>query len=144
MIMRHILIAEDDQHDEELTIAALEEYNFANKIVVVRDGEEALDYLYCRKKFNERMTGNPVVMLLDLKMPKVDGLEVLKTLKADDYLKTIPIVVLTSSRETPDLMECYKQGVNAFVVKPMDVTEFMKEVKQLGIFWMAVNESLLP
>lgn len=140
MNVRHILIAEDDPRDEELTLAALEEYHLANKVFVVHDGAEALDYLYCRGKFKTRTGGNPIAVLLDLKMPKVDGLEVLKIIKADEHLKTIPIVVLTSSRETPDLVECYKHGVNAYVVKPMDFGEFMKAVKQLGVFWVAVNE----
>ena len=124
----------------ELTLAALEEPYLANKVVVVNDGEEALDYLYCRGKFKTRAGGNPIVVLLDNKMPKVSGLEVLKTIKADEHLKMIPVVVLTSSRETPDLVEFYKHGVNAYVVKPVEFSEFMKAVKQLGIFWAAVNE----
>jgi len=140
MNMKHILIAEDDPHDEELTLAALEEYNLANKLFVVHDGEEALDYLYYRGKFKTRTEGNPVTLLLDLKMPKVSGLEVLKIMKSDEHLKTIPVVVLTSSRETPDITECYKYGVNAYVVKPVDFPEFMKAVKQLGVFWVAINE----
>jgi CheY-like chemotaxis protein len=138
--IRHILLAEDDPRDAKLTLAALEGYNLANKVFTVHDGEAVLDYLYCRGKFEKREGGNPVVVLLDLKMPKVDGLEVLKIVKADEYLKTIPIVMLTSSRETPDLIECYKHGVNAYVVKPVDFNEFAKAVKQLGIFWAAVNE----
>ena len=140
MNIKHILLVEDDLRDEQLTLAALEEYNLANKVFAVHYGEEALDYLYCRGKFKTRATGNPVVVLLDLKMPKVDGLEVLKIIKADEHLKMIPIVVLSSSRETPDLTECYKHGVNAYVVKPVDFAEFMKAVKQFGIFWVAVNE----
>jgi len=140
MNIRHILLAEDDPRDAELTLAALEEYNLANKVVVVNDGEEALDYLYCRGKFKTRATGNPIAVLLDLKMPKVNGLEVLKIIKADEHLKIIPIVVLTSSRETPDLVECYQYGVNAYVVKPVDFGEFVKAVKQVGIFWAVVNE----
>lgn len=140
MNLRHILIAEDDPRDEELTLAALEENNLANKVFIVRDGEEALDYLYCRGKFKTRAGGNPVAVLLDLKMPKVNGLEVLKTIKHDENLKMIPIVVLTSSREEPDVLECYKYGVNAYVVKPVDFGEFMKAVKLLGVFWAAVNE----
>ena len=140
MTIRHILIAEDDPRDEELTMAALAEHNLANKVFVVHDGAEALDYLYCRGKFLGRTNGHPVAVLLDLKMPKVNGIEVLKTIKADAELKTIPIVVLTSSREEPDLLECYKHGVNAYVVKPVDFAEFMKAVKLLGVFWVAVNE----
>lgn len=140
MNIRHILIAEDDPRDLELTMAALEEYNLANKVFVVHDGEEALDYLYCRGKFNTRAPGNPVAVLLDLKMPKINGIEVLKAIKADPKLSMIPIVVLTSSREEPDLAECYHHGVNAYVVKPVDFGEFMKAVKMLGVFWLAVNE----
>jgi CheY-like chemotaxis protein len=140
MNIRHILYAEDDLRDLQLTLAALEENNLANRIFVVRDGEEALDYLYCRGKFKARTGGNPVAVLLDLKMPKVNGIEVLKIIKADEGLKMIPVVVLTSSRETPDLTECYQHGVNAYVVKPVDFTEFMRAIKQLGIFWAAVNE----
>jgi CheY-like chemotaxis protein len=139
--IKKILLVEDDPRDVELTLAALEEYNLANKVLVVHDGEEALDYLYCRGKFKTRAGGNPVVVLLDLKMPKITGLEVLKIIKADENLKVIPIVVLTSSRETPDVTECYKHGVNAYVVKPVDFGEFVKAVKQLGVFWAAVNET---
>jgi CheY-like chemotaxis protein len=140
MNLRHILLAEDDPRDAKLTMAALGEFNLANKVTVVNDGEQALDYLYCRGTFEHREGGNPVAILLDLKMPKVDGLEVLKIVKSDPRLKTIPIVMLTSSRETPDLVECYAQGVNAYVVKPVDFGEFAKAVKQLGVFWAAINE----
>jgi CheY-like chemotaxis protein len=140
MNVKHILLVEDDPRDEELTLAALEEYNLANQVFVVHDGEEALDYLYCQGKFKTRSNGNPVAVLLDLKMPKVDGLEVLKIIKADERLKLIPIVMLTSSRETPDLIECYQYGVNAYVVKPVDFTAFVKAVKHLGVFWAVVNE----
>jgi CheY-like chemotaxis protein len=142
--IKNILLAEDDQRDVELTLAALEEQNLANQVYSVRDGAEALDYLYCRGKFISRTGGNPILILLDLKMPKVDGLEVLKIIRADDHLKTIPVVMLTSSRETPDLTECYKHGVNAYVVKPVDFTDFMKAVSQLGIFWAAINHPPLP
>ncbi len=140
MHLRQILIAEDDPRDEKLTLAALEEYNLANKVLVVHDGEETLDYLYRRGKFKKRAPGNPVAMLLDLKMPKVTGLEVVKIMKADEHLKMIPIVVLTSSREEPDMRECYEYGVNAYVVKPVDFGEFMRAIKQLGVFWAAMNE----
>src|SRR5208282_4605180 len=116
MNTKHILLVEDDPRDAEMTLAALEEHSLANKIFVVHDGAEALDYLYCRGKFITRAGGNPIVVLLDNKMPKVSGLEVLKTMKADEHLKIIPVVVLTSSRETPDLVEFYKLGVNAYVV----------------------------
>ena len=137
---KNILLVEDDPQDVELTLAALEEYRLGNQVAVVDNGAEALDYLYRRGKFTARAGGNPVVVLLDLKMPKVGGLEVLKAIKADEHLKVIPVVVLSSSRETPDLAECYQHGVNAYVVKPVDFGEFMRAVKQLGIFWAAINE----
>ena len=138
--IKNILLVEDDPGDVELTLAALEENHLANKVAVVNNGEEALDYLYERGKFEKRSGGNPIVVLLDNKMPKVNGLEVLKTIKADENLKLIPVVVLTSSRETPDLVEFYKHGVNAYVVKPVDFAEFMNVIKHLGIFWAAINE----
>lgn len=124
----------------ELTLTALEEQHLANKVFVVHDGADALDYLYRRGKYDRREGDDPIVVLLDNKMPKVNGLEVLKIMKADEILKVIPVVVLTSSRETPDLLEFYKHGVNAYVVKPVDFSEFMTAIKQLGIFWAAVNE----
>ena len=138
--VKNILLVEDDPRDVELTLAALEENHLANRVVVLENGEEALDYLYRRGKFKMRSGGNPIVVLLDNKMPKVNGLEVLKTIKADEHLKVIPVVVLTSSRETPDLVEFYKYGVNAYVVKPVDFSEFMQAIKHLGIFWAAINE----
>jgi len=121
---KKILLVEDDPRDVELTLAALEEHNLANKVEVVHDGALALDYLYRRGKFGGRAGGNPILVLLDNKMPKISGLEVLKTIKGDEHLKIIPVVVLTSSRETPDLVEFYKHGVNAYVVKPVDFSEF--------------------
>jgi CheY-like chemotaxis protein len=141
MTIKHLLLVEDDPRDAKLTLAALREFHLINDVFVVGDGEQALDYLYCRGKFENRESGNPVAVLLDLKMPKVDGLEVLKTIKHDAHLKNIPVVMLTSSRETPDLIECYNQGVNSYVVKPVEFSEFAKAVKNLGIFWVAVNES---
>jgi CheY-like chemotaxis protein len=138
--IKNILLVEDDSKDVELTMAALEENHLANRIVVLENGEEALDYLYERGNFEKRSGGNPIVVLLDNKMPKVNGLEVLKTIKADEHLKIIPVVVLTSSRETPDLVEFYKHGVNAYVVKPVDFADFMNVIKHLGIFWAAINE----
>jgi len=138
--IKKILLVEDDPRDVELTLAALEEHNLANQVAVVLDGAEALDYLYSRGKFKTRAAGLPVLVLLDLKLPKVSGLEVLKIIKADEQLKIIPVVVLSSSRETPDVVECYRHGVNAYVVKPVDFAEFMKAVKLLGIFWAAINE----
>jgi len=144
MNTKHILLVEDDPRDAELTVAALADHELGHKVFVVHDGAEALDYLYCRGKFKTRSGGHPIVVLLDNKMPKVSGLEVLKTMKADEHLKTIPVVALTSSRETPDLVEFYKHGVNAYVVKPVEFAEFMKAVKQLGFFWAAVNEPPPP
>jgi CheY-like chemotaxis protein len=139
-IIKNILLAEDDPLDVELTLTALEEHHLANQIEVVNNGAEALDYLYRRGNFSHRTGGNPILVLLDLKMPKVSGLEVLKIIKADAQLKIIPVVVLSSSREMPDLVQCYQHGVNAYVVKPVDFGEFVDAVKQLGIFWAAVNE----
>jgi CheY-like chemotaxis protein len=135
-----ILIVEDDPKDVELTLTALEEYNLANEVVVTRDGEEALDYLYCRGNFAARTNDNPAVLLLDLKLPKVDGLEVLQQIKSDEKLKMIPVVVLTSSREERDMVASYKLGVNAYVVKPVDFHEFVNAIKELGIFWAVINE----
>jgi DNA-binding response OmpR family regulator len=132
-------MVEDDPKDVELTMTALEEYNLANEVIVTHDGEEALDYLYCRGKFHDRSTDNPSVMLLDLKLPKVDGLEILKIVKSDDKLKLIPVVVLTSSREEKDMVTSYKLGVNAYVVKPVDFHEFVDAIKELGVFWAVIN-----
>jgi CheY-like chemotaxis protein len=135
-----ILIVEDDPRDVELTLTALEEYNLANEVVVTRDGEEALDYLYCRGSFKMRGGENPAVVLLDLKLPKVDGLEVLQQIKSDEKLKLIPVVVLTSSREEKDMVTSYKLGVNGYVVKPVDFHDFVNAIKELGVFWALVNE----
>jgi DNA-binding response OmpR family regulator len=136
-----ILLVEDDPKDTELTMTALEEYNLSNEVVVATDGEEALDYLYYRGKFQRRSGENPAVMLLDLKLPKIDGLEVLQRVKADDNLKMIPVVVLTSSREERDMLSSYKLGVNAYVVKPVDFHEFVNAIKELGVFWAIINEA---
>ena len=135
-----ILIVEDDPRDVELTLTALEEYNLANEVVVTRDGEEALDYLFCRGSFKMRGGENPAVVLLDLKLPKVDGLEVLQQVKSDEKLKFIPVVVLTSSREEKDMVTSYKLGVNGYVVKPVDFHDFVNAIKELGVFWALVNE----
>jgi len=138
--IKSILLAEDDPNDVELTLAALAEHNLANKVEVVRDGAEALDYLFRRGKFATRPDRNPVVVLLDLKMPKVNGLEVLHKIKTDEKLKTVPVVALTSSRESPDVKRCYDYGVNAYVVKPVGFPDFINAVKQLGIFWAVLNQ----
>lgn len=135
-----ILIVEDDPNDVELTLTALADYNLANEVVVARDGQQALDFLYCRGEFSTRAKGNPAVMLLDLKLPKIGGLEVLQQVKSDENLKTIPVVVLTSSNEEKDMMKSYKLGVNAYVVKPVDFHEFVNAVKELGVFWAVINE----
>jgi CheY-like chemotaxis protein len=135
-----ILLVEDDPKDVELTLEALGDYNLANEVIVTRDGEQALDFLYCRGKFAARAKGNPAVLLLDLKLPKVDGLEVLTQVRSDAKLKLIPVVVLTSSREERDMMGSYQLGVNAYVVKPVDFHEFVNAVKELGIFWAVINE----
>jgi CheY-like chemotaxis protein len=135
-----ILIVEDDPRDVELTLTALEEYNLANEVVVARDGKEALDYLYSRGQFATRSTDNPAVILLDLKLPKVNGLEVLQQIRSDERLKMIPVVVLTSSHEEKDMMTSYKLGVNAYVVKPVDFHEFVNAVKELGMFWAIINQ----
>jgi CheY-like chemotaxis protein len=135
-----ILMVEDDPQDVELTLTALADYNLANEVVVTGDGEEALDYLYCRGNFKARTSENPAVLLLDLKLPKVDGLEVLQQIKSDEKLRMIPVVVLTSSREERDMVASYKLGVNAYVVKPVDFHEFVNAIKELGVFWAVINE----
>mgnify|MGYP000651515421 FL=1 len=139
---KRILLAEDDPKDIELMINALNEYNLANDILVVRDGVEALDYLYRRAAFAEEPGGNPIVILLDLKMPKMDGVQVLKHIKSDPNLQMIPVVVLTSSSESQDLQTCYRLGVNAYVVKPVRFTDFVEVVKGIGLFWVLINEPL--
>ena len=135
-----ILMVEDDPKDVELTLTALEDYNLANEVVVARDGEEALDYLRRKGKYQTRPHGNPAVMLLDLKLPKVNGFDVLEQVRADENLKMIPVVVLTSSHEERDLVKSYKLGVNAYVVKPVEFHQFVNAVKELGAFWAVVNE----
>ena len=135
-----ILLVEDDPRDVELTLTALEEYNLTNEVVVARDGAEALDYLNYRGNFKSRAGENPAVLLLDLKLPKVDGLEVLQQIKSDDKLRMMPVVVLTSSREERDKIASYKLGVNAYVVKPVDFHEFVNAIKELGVFWAIINE----
>jgi CheY-like chemotaxis protein len=138
--LARILIVEDDPNDLELTLTALADYNLANEVVVTRDGQQALDYLYCRAEFSARSPGNPAVMLLDLKLPKVGGLEVLRQVKSEERLKLIPVVVLTSSHEEKDMMRSYSLGVNAYVVKPVDFHQFVNAVKELGVFWAVINE----
>lgn len=137
---KRILLAEDDANDVELTLAALAKDHLANDVVVVRDGAEALDYLYRRGEFARRPPGNPVLFLLDLKMPRVDGLEVLQQVKSEPALKSIPIVILTSSREEQDIAEGYRNGVNAYVVKPVGFDKLVETVRRLNLFWMVVNQ----
>jgi len=138
--LKDILLAEDNPKDVELTIIALEKHHIANRVMVVRDGAAVLDYLNRTGEFANRDEGNPAIILLDLKMPKMDGLEVLRRVKSDAKLMTIPVVILTSSREERDLVESYRLGVNAYVVKPVRFNEFMEAVEQLGVFWALVNE----
>lgn len=135
-----ILLVEDDPHDVELTLSALTENHLTNEIVVARDGAEALDYLYRRGVYQSREARNPAVILLDLKLPKVDGLEVLKRIKADPTLKTVPVVMLTSSREEQDLVKCYNSGSNAYVVKPVGFGDFVEAIGELGLFWAVINQ----
>lgn len=139
--IKRILLAEDNLNDVELTLAALRECRLSNEVEVVHDGAEALDYIYHRgPKYSCRASGLPCVILLDLKMPRVDGLEVLRQIKSDPALRHIPVVMLTSSREEKDLVSSYDLGVNAFVVKPVDFAQFLEAIRALGMFWVIVNE----
>jgi CheY-like chemotaxis protein len=138
--LRPILLAEDNLQDIELVLAALKKNHLANEVVVARDGAEALDYLYRRGSFRAREDGLPIAIFLDLKMPKVDGLEVLQQIKGDEALKVIPIVMLTSSREEADLVKSYQLGANAYVVKPVGFQQFVDAIKQMGMFWAVINE----
>ena len=138
--LKKILLAEDNPKDVELTLEALAEQDLADLVVVLNDGEEVLDYLYCRGKYAQRPPVHPVVVLLDLKMPKVNGLEVLRTLKTEPRLREIPVVALTSSREPSDLAESYHLGVNAYVVKPVEFGSFIDALKQVCRFWAVLNE----
>jgi CheY-like chemotaxis protein len=137
---KRILLAEDDPKDIELTLNALDEHNLANDVQVARDGAEALDYLYRRGEFADRPDGNPVLILLDLKMPRLGGVEVLRQLRSDETMRTIPVVILTSSRESQDLETCYQLGINAYVVKPVKFSDFVEAVKRIGVFWALINE----
>ena len=138
--LRPILLVEDNPRDLELTLAALAKCQLANDIVVARDGAEALDYLYARGAYAGRPPGDPLLVLLDLKMPRVDGLEVLRQIKADPALQPIPVVVLTSSREEQDVVESYSLGVNAYVVKPVAFDRFVEAVRRLSLFWVLTNQ----
>jgi CheY-like chemotaxis protein len=136
-----ILLVEDNQTDVELTIRALKKHNLTNRIFVVKDGEEALDFLFRQGVYSKRETTNsPKIIFLDLKLPKVDGLEVLKKVKTDERTKIIPVVVLTSSREERDIVESYKLGVNSYIVKPVDFDKFVESVSQIGLYWLLLNQ----
>jgi CheY-like chemotaxis protein len=139
-VLKPILLVEDNPNDLELTLVALERSQLANEVIVLRDGAEALDYLLRRNHHHDRVAGNPAVMLLDLKLPKVDGLEVLKVIRETEELRSIPVVMLTSSREEPDLNRAYSLGVNAYVVKPVEFKEFVSAISDLGVFWAVLNE----
>ncbi len=139
-VLKKILLVEDNPNDVELTLEALSENNIANAVDLARDGEGALDYLNRKGSFSSRSAGNPAVILLDLKLPKINGLEVLKAIRENDKLKMIPVVILTSSREESDLIEGYRLGVNAYVVKPVDFSEFVRAIRTLGLFWAIINE----
>ncbi len=139
--IKRVLLAEDDARDAELTITALRPSGMGNQLIHVQDGAEALDYLLRRGKFSNRPGGNPALVLLDLKMPKVDGLQALRAIRADEHLRLIPVVILTSSREEKDLVESYKLGANAYVVKPVHFEEFLRAVKELGMFWILINQA---
>lgn len=138
--LKKILLVEDNPNDVELTLEALAEQNLANRVVVLNDGVEAMEYLHYEGFFKDREKGNPAVILLDIKMPRMDGIEVLQEIKNSQELKTIPVVMLTSSREEPDLKKCYSLGVNAYVVKPVNFKDFFEAVKNLGVFWAVLNE----
>jgi CheY-like chemotaxis protein len=139
-MLKPILLVEDNPHDLELTLIALERSQLANEVVIARDGAEALAYLHSTGEYASRQSGNPAVVLLDLKLPKVDGLEVLRDIRNTPALKSVPVVMLTSSKEEQDLLRSYELGVNAYVVKPVDFTEFVRAIADLGIFWAVLNE----
>ncbi|NOK18988.1 response regulator [Corallococcus carmarthensis] len=138
--LKRILLVEDSANDVALTLAALEEVHLANEVVVVRDGQQALDYLFRKGEYANRQDGHPAVVLLDLKLPKVDGLEVLEKVKGAPELKAVPVVMLTSSREERDLARSYGLGVNAYVVKPVAFPDFVSALRELGLFWAVVNQ----
>jgi len=142
--LKQILLVEDNPKDLELTLEALERSQLANDVVTARDGAEALDWLMCRGPHANRDTGDPAVVLLDLKLPKVDGLQVLEKIKSDDDLRHVPVVMLTASREESDLVRSYELGVNAFVVKPVAFQEFFKAIQEVGMFWAILNEPHPP
>lgn len=141
MNLKKILLVEDNPDDELLTMRALEKYNLANEVDVVRDGAEALDYVFCRGAYEQRdPSDTPQLILLDLKLPKLDGIEVLKEIKKDENNRNIPVVMLTTSREEGDMLRSYENGANSYIQKPVDFKEFVEVVSQLGIYWLAINK----
>ena len=137
-----ILLIEDNPQDAELTIRALRKHNITNKLIVLEDGAEALDFIFCRGKYTQReITNHPKIVLLDLKLPKVNGLEVLRAIKADERTRMIPVVMVTSSRQDPDMKTAYESGANSYVVKPLDFNSFVESMSQLGLYWLLVNKS---
>jgi len=141
MFAKIVLLVEDNPDDVELTLRAFKKNNIANKVIVVNDGEEALDYIYCKGKYSDRSQESIIaVVLLDLKLPKVDGLEVIKKIRATESTKTIPVVVLTSSKEEEDVIKSYRMGANSYIRKPVDFSQFLDSVKQLGLYWLLLNE----
>ncbi|PPC93702.1 MAG: two-component system response regulator [Methylotenera sp.] len=138
--LKHILLAEDNLEDIQLTLEALEGCRLANHVMVVRDGADALDYLYRRNRYKDRNDVQPMVIFLDIKMPKIDGVEVLRQIKADQHLRMIPVVMVTSSREQRDLLSSYQLGANSYVVKPIDFSQFVKAIQELGLYWAVLNE----
>jgi CheY-like chemotaxis protein len=139
-IVKNILLVDDSPNDVMLVKSALEDANFGNDIIVAEDGEEALDFLYKRGKFADYTGDIPIFILLDIKMPLMDGIEVLKIIRADKTFNKIPIIMLTSSRDSQDLQDCYDNGANSFVVKPVDINDFIKVIKDLGQYWVVINE----
>lgn len=139
--LKTILLAEDNPRDVELTIEALNEHKLANQVDVVHDGVEVMEYLTYEGRFKNRPKGNPIVLLLDIKMPRMDGIEVLEAIRSNEKLKMLPVVMLTASREEPDLVKCYALGVNAYVVKPVDFKDFLDAVKHIGVFWAMLNQN---
>jgi CheY-like chemotaxis protein len=138
--LKPILLAEDNPRDAELTLEALADNNLANRVTLVRDGVEAMEYLRCEGEYKTRKPGNPAVVILDIKMPRMDGIDVLRAIRSDPALKLIPVVMLTSSREEQDLIRSYELGINAYVVKPVKFSDFVEAVKQVGVFWAMLNE----
>ena len=139
-LLKPIVLVEDNPNDLELTLVALEKARLANEVITLRDGAEAIEYLSCTGRWEGREKGNPALVILDLKLPKRDGIEVLRYIKSDEALRMVPVVMLTSSRQEPDLQHCYELGVNAYVVKPLSFSDFVRAVQDVGTFWGLINE----